>query len=338
MYVGSEIGIAVFEDVGGAWREQRKTLEGKRSTVLRASDDGTLYAAVPEEGVYASSDQGHTWDLSFKGDVRSLAIDPSDPATVYAGTEPIRLFRTTDAGDHWSELEGLQRMPESVREKWWFPVYPHEGHVLSIGIDQTDPRILYLGLEHGGIVRSDDSGESWEDISDGIEYLDIHMVASDPRQQNVVYAATARAFYRSEDYGRDWVVSHQGLGRDYMHDFVLRPGERSSLYMTTANGTPPAWMRPARAEAAIFRSDDGGQSWSQLGGGLPSSLERMVWAVSGDPVDDAVLYAGMGDYAPSLPAGTPIGGDVWGSHDRGESWTRLFEVEGAIRSLCVTAG
>src|SRR3954453_4742133 len=145
MYVGSEIGIAVFEDVGGAWREQRKTLEGKRSTVLRASDDGTLYAAVPEEGVYASSDQGHTWDLSFKGDVRSLAIDPSDPATVYAGTEPIRLFRTPDAGDHWSELEVLQCMPESVREKWWFPVYPHEGHVLSIGIDQTDPRILYLG-------------------------------------------------------------------------------------------------------------------------------------------------------------------------------------------------
>jgi photosystem II stability/assembly factor-like uncharacterized protein len=224
-----------------------------------------------------------------------------------------------------------------VREKWWFPVYPHEGHVLSIAVDQQDPRILYLGLEHGGIVRSDDGGETWEDISAGIEYLDIHMVAPDPQKHNVVYAATARAFYRSEDYGRDWVLSHNGLNKDYMHDFVLHSGERSTLYMTTANGTPPAWMRPEKAEAAIFRSSDGGLSWMQLGGGLPSSLERMVWAVSGDPANHGVLYAGMGDYAPNLKPGTTVGGEIWSSKDRGDTWSKVTELDSAIRSICVTA-
>jgi photosystem II stability/assembly factor-like uncharacterized protein len=115
MYVGSEAGVTIFEDEGGAWRQAGLTLEGKRATVLRASEDGTLYAAVPEEGVYASADGGRAWDLSLKGDVRSLCVDPTNPATVYAGTEPIRLFRTTDAGDHWTEIQGLQRMPEAVR-------------------------------------------------------------------------------------------------------------------------------------------------------------------------------------------------------------------------------
>src|SRR4051794_2839609 len=106
MYVGSEAGVTVFEDEGGTWSRAGVTLGGKRASVLRASEDGTLYAAVPGEGVYASTAGGRSWDLSLKGDVRSLCVDPTSPATVYAGTEPIRLFRTTDAGDHWTELEG----------------------------------------------------------------------------------------------------------------------------------------------------------------------------------------------------------------------------------------
>ncbi len=336
MYVGTEAGIIVYEEEGGAWRRDRTTLDGKRAAALLASPDSGIYAAVPDDGVYMSVDAGRTWDHALSGDVRCLALDPSSPSTIYAGTEPIHLFRSTDAGDHWSELQGLQRLPESVREKWWFPIYPHDGHVLSIFVDRQDPRIVYVGLEHGGIVRSDDAGESWEDISDGIEYLDIHMVASDPRKQNVVYAATARAFYRSEDYGRDWVLAQEGLQRDYMHDFVLRPGDPSTLYMTTANGTPPSWMRPTRAEAAMFRSNDGGSSWKQLGGGLPASLPRMVWAVSADPADDAVLYAGMGDYAPNMPQGQPVGGEIWSSPDRGDTWSKVCDTDSAIRSMCVT--
>lgn len=337
MYVGTEDGVLVFVADDGRWVQQRAAFEGKSIGALVASPGGGgVFAAIPHDGIFLSTDGGRSWDRSFAGDVRSLAVDPSHPATVYAGTEPIHLFRSTDAGDHWVEVEGLQRMPEEVREKWWFPIYPHEGHVLSISVDHRDPRVIYLGLEHGGIVRTDDGGDRWEDLSAGIEYLDIHMVEPDPVRDGLVYAATARAFYRSEDRGHDWVLSQTGLTRDYMHDFVLRPGPRSSLFLTTANGTPPAWARASRAEAAIFRSDDGGLTWGQLGGGLPGSMGRMAWALVGDPAKDSLLYAGMGDYTPNLmDRAETAGGEIWTSADRGDVWSRIAETPSPVRSLCV---
>src|SRR5262245_48234706 len=127
MYVGTQQGIVVLAEDGSGWVQERTTLEGKVVDALLASDEtGVLYAALAHDGVYSSNDSGRSWDRVFKGDVRSLAMDPSHPATLYAGTEPVHVFRSQDAGDSWEELEALQRVPEDVQEKWWFPVYPHD--------------------------------------------------------------------------------------------------------------------------------------------------------------------------------------------------------------------
>lgn len=339
MYVGTQRGGLIFAEDRDRWEGDGTALEGKSISTLLATPEGVLLAGVPHDGVYLSVDHGRSWDHSLSADVRCLAIDPSHPQTLYAGTEPVHLYRSDDAGDHWRELEGLQRVPEAVQEKWWFPVYPHEPHVLTISVSPQETEVVYVGLEHGGILRSDDGGEHWQDISDGIEYLDIHMVAADPVQRNLVYAATARAFYRSEDYGRDWVLSETGLDRDYMHDFVVRPGVESTLFMTTANGTPPAWARSTKAEAAIFRSPNGGGSWTQLAGGLAASLPRMVWGIAADPADPLRLYAGLGDYVNEpMGAGGPGGGEVWASPDAGDTWAKVLDTPSPIRALCVTLG
>lgn len=336
MFVGTENGVVVLNEQLDAWEVERTALAGKTVGELAAATGDTVFCSVSGDGVYTSNDGGKKWDLSLPADVRAVAVDPSNPLTVYAGTEPVHLYRSRDGGDSWQELEGLQRLPEEIQEQWWFPQPPHEGHVCSIFVDADDAQNITLGLEHGGIVRSRDGGDTWEDLSAGIEYLDIHMVTRDPGDSHLFYAATARGFYRSEHDGHDWVLSTRGLKRDYFHHFAVRSGRVSSLFLATANGSPPSWLREGGARSAIYRSEDGGRSWQQLSGGLPESMQRMVWSVVGDPAEEARLYATVGDYTNYVPAGTQPGGEVWASDDRGETWKRVFEANSPVRALTVT--
>ncbi|MCH8848716.1 MAG: hypothetical protein IIC32_07070 [Chloroflexi bacterium] len=338
MYIGMEDRVEVLADHDGRWVPERTGLEGKEvGEFAVASAAASVYAAVYGEGLFRSHDGGSTWDLVLKDDVRAVSVDPTDARTVYAGTEPVRLLRSDDDGASWTEIEGLQRMPEAVKDQWWFPQPPHEGHVKDIFVHPSDPRIIHLALEHGGIVRTFDRGETWEDVSTGIEYLDIHMVAGDPSDKSRYYAATARGFYRSDDQGKTWALSQDGMDRDYMHDFHMRmrAGEASTLYLATAFGSPPAWSRPERSASAIFRSTDGGLHWEQLAGGLPPTMKPMVSAIVSDPANDSWLYAGFGLSGRVEGDERSPNGGIWESPDQGDTWREIYPMEGAVRSLCV---
>src|SRR5439155_14460500 len=144
-----------------------------------------------------------------------------------------------------------------------------------------------LALEHGGIVRSFDRGASWEDVSQGIDYLDIHVVAALPGSSSRYFAATAKGFYTSEDPAAGWVRAEQGLTRDYFHDFIFfppeRPGAQPTILLATADKTPTSWDRPEFARAALFRSADGAQSWQRVTRGLSEVLRPMVWGLVNHP-------------------------------------------------------
>src|SRR5207248_1272778 len=79
---------------------------------------------VNQDGLYRTDDGGRHWTRLLEGEVRAVAVDPSDERVVYAGTEPVRLYRSEDGGDSWEELTALPAMPEEVRQKWWTPYPP----------------------------------------------------------------------------------------------------------------------------------------------------------------------------------------------------------------------
>jgi photosystem II stability/assembly factor-like uncharacterized protein len=336
MYIGTDFGLTVLTNEGAGWQHYQDVFSGKFVRAMTSmAGANSVYACITNEGLFVSRDGGSGWELVFSGNVYSVAVDPNDPQVVYAGTEPVGLFRSRDGGRSWSELSALKNQPEAVTDKWWFPRPPHEGHVLSIFVDWHDPRVLGVGLEHGGILRSVDGGENWEDLSGGIEYLDIHTVKGDPNHANLYYTATARGFYRSDQYGRNWIFSQAGIDRSYFHDLVVIPGKPATLLLTTANGTPPAWMRKEKAQSAIFRSLDQGQSWHHLTGGLAQSMERMVWNLSVDPNHPDHLYAGTGEAQDQRSESAATHGAVWFSNNRGDTWQEIYEAPNTVRSVCV---
>jgi len=326
LFVGTSQGVFTTRLKDGACETPSLSLRGAfpRAMAGAPGHPEGVYAAAANDGLYRTTDAGQHWARVLEGDVRAITIDPTNDDVIYAGTEPVHLYRSDDAGDTWQELTAILDLPEEVRKNWWFPNPPHLGHVLQIFVHPDDPRLLYVSVEHGGIVRSSDGGETWEDVSQGIDYLDIHMVATLPHRFDRYFAATAQGFYATPDPAEGWQRSETGFTRDYFHDFIFFPTARQdelpTMLISTADKSPGSWNRPEHARGAVFRSRDGGESWHWVGKGLPEEMQENVWAICRHPSDDNAALIGLGR-GRSGNDNTP--GAVLMTRDRGDTWERL---------------
>ena len=338
VYMGSTTGLDVWHVADGSWVQRETPVRGVVRVVAGCRDrQGTVFAGVVHDGVYRTTDAGARWEKVFDGDARSLAVDPRDQQVIYVGTEPVHLHRSEDGGETWSEVDALQRLPQEVRRKWWAPSEPHEGRVLKILVDDDDSRILYLCLEHGGVVRSLDYGQTWEDVSEGIPYLDIHSIARHPGRPGAYFISSARGFYRTDDAAAEgWRRTDQGMPwwdtptQNYSHDFVVLSQTEGTddvtLIVAGANGSPGHWKRPSRAEGVMLRSVDGAHGWHELTTGLPAKPTHMPWALAPHPLDPDRLLVGYSDedHGP---------GELYATADRGDSWERVGGSFPSVRSM-----
>jgi hypothetical protein len=238
-------------------------------------------------------------------------------------------------------------MPEEVRQKWWTPYPPHTGHVRNVFIHPDDPRILYVCLEHGGVVRSFDRGATWEDVSDGIDYVDMHLLANLPGSKERYYVTSARGFFTREDPARGWERAEEGMTRNYFHDFLFLPpaqaGAAPQMLISAGDGSPGVWRRESQsARAAVFRSDDCGESWYRVGHNLPEDMPAFMWALTPHPTDPGAVFGGVGAVNRGQAEDTPSNGsvalddapgDLLLSRDRGDTWERLPLTLGALARL-----
>ena len=368
LYAGCQGGVVVYRSQNGAWQQVGHHLPEGIVDALSGSTKRPerVFAGVAHDGVHRTNDGGKSWVKVFRGDVRSVTVDPTDDAVVYTGTEPVHLWRSADGGDSWEEMNSLMtfaigagiknyqtylvprdKQPESVKQKWWFVMPPFSPHISHIFVHPDDPKTIYLSIEHGGIVRSHDGGQSWEDVSRGIDYRDIHQVRSLPHSTTRYYASTARGFYVSDNPAEGWTRAESGFTRDYFHNFMFMPsakqGSTPTMLCTTADQSPLYWDRPGNAHAALFRSFDGAQSWQRVGvgKGFQETHAAMVWALAPHPHDSNAAFAGFGNVARGaarpLPHYNGSGGkgELYLSRDHGESWKDLKLDVPPVRALCV---
>ena len=144
-----------------------------------------------------SDDGGATWsDKSLpNGYPGSLAIDPVSPGTLYAGTYSGAVFRTTDAGDHWTPVSDAPLAAASIN---------------VITMTPSAPALVYAG-GGTGIFRSSDHGESWTHLNLGVRNIGLHRLAVDPIHSYTIYATFGDAVTRTTDGGAHWTDSNLGL-------------------------------------------------------------------------------------------------------------------------------
>ena len=311
-------GVARIEEVGAAWRVSL-ALAGTGAQCLARGDGETVYAGCRGAGMFRSDDAGRRWRrVEFpEPDVFSVAVSPVDGA-VYAGCEPSMLFRSRDGGATWQELSSLRRIPSAPT--WSFPPRPWTSHVRSIAPSPHDAGRLLVGIELGGLMVSEDAGETWLDHRPGAQ-RDVHWLAWHPRAPDRAYEAGGGGAAWSFDGGNTWQPVDAGRDRHYTWALAADPADADCWYVS-ASPSPRHAHRRGFADAHIYRWRANGP-WEALAGGLPQPLDAMPYALL---ATEGALYAGIAD------------GRLYSSEDGGERWQQL-ELEGdRLETVVALAG
>jgi photosystem II stability/assembly factor-like uncharacterized protein len=301
LYAATREAVVRLTGDGRGWTAER-ALERSGARCVACSGDVVLVGTP--SGVRLSDDGGERWvdpELPER-DVFSVAVSAVD-GTLYAGTEPSRLFRSADGGSTWQALDALLELPS--QPTWSFPPRPWTSHVRWIAPSPHDAGLLLVGIELGGLMRSDDGGETWEDHRPGAQ-RDVHSLAWHPTAPGRAYEAAGGGTAWSSDAGATWRPADEGRDRHYAWAVAVDPGDPDLWYVSASTGPFAAHGR-GDPQARVYRWRGPGP-WQPLGGGLPEPLDAMPYALA---AADGRLFAGLAD------------GRIYETQDRGDSWAPL---------------
>ena len=252
------------------------------------SEPDVVYAGVEPAALFRSDDGGLTfslvrglWDHPHRPTwqpgggglcLHTILPDATDPRRMLVAISTGGVYRTDDSGATWrSSNTGIRAdfMPEEQR----FPEYGQCVH--KVARDATNPDTLYL-QNHGGLYRSDDAGQQWRDIANGVPSDFGFPVVAHPKRGGTAYVIPLEGMgrwmpaghcrvYRTSDGGASWEALSDGLPQEGAYQTVLRDAfcadqaDQPGLYFGTRGGE-------------IYGSFDDGDSWRLLADHLPAVL------------------------------------------------------------------
>jgi len=285
--------------VAGRKAEELLERPGLHAVAVDPGSPERIAAGCRGAGIWESDDGGSTWREAAlpAPDVFSVAFGPD--GALYAGCEPSALYVRRE-GAPWHELATMRELPSAPT--WSFPPRPWTSHVRWIAPSPHDPGVVLVGIELGGLMRTDDGGETWADHRPGAQ-RDVHALAWHPTEPERAYEAAGGGAAWSRDGGETWEPADEGRDRHYTWALAVDPADPGRWYVSAAPGPYEAHgSRPARA--ALYRWSGEGP-WEELDLGLPRPLEAMPYALVWT---DGRLVAGLRD------------GRLLESEDGGETW------------------
>jgi len=250
----------------------------------RDSEPDVLYAGVEPAALFESRDAGATWSaveglLSHEHRPRwvpggggmclhTIVLDAAEPRRMGVAISTAGFYRTDDGGRSW------QARNRGVRAQFLPDKYPEFGQCVHKVVNHPSrPERLFL-QNHWGLYRSDDWGDSWHDIANGVPSdfgfaMEVHphdpdtvyIVPLESDEFRVVPEARMRV-YRTRDAGESWHALEGGLPQEGAYETVLRDA-------LAADAHDPAGIYFGTRGGKLFGSADAGESWSEITDALP---------------------------------------------------------------------
>jgi len=283
---------------------------GASSLKAQSADPNTLYQPALFQGI-----KYRMVGPTRGGRVTAVAGVPSQPNVFYLGAVGGGVWRTDDYGLSWRPVTDG---------------YLETGSIGAIRVADSDPNIIYVGtgsdgirsnvIQGRGVYQSTDGAKTWQFV--GLkEAGQIGAVLIHPRDPNIVFiAAQGNAFkptrdrgvYRTKDGGKTWQKVLFVSDSTGATDLELAPDNPNEIYAAMWRGERKPWTIISGArEGGIYKSVDGGETWTKLTNGLPQGLfGKSDLAVS--PADPRRVYA-------LIEAPEPADG-LYRSDDRGQTW------------------
>jgi photosystem II stability/assembly factor-like uncharacterized protein len=326
LFIGTN-GLSVWtsDDRGNTLvRMQSETglYSGSQVWALAAPRDGSMLAGT-ETGLYRLRTLQAGWShipSAMDGRlITAIACSPHDPDVLLAGTQPAGLFRSTDGGATWNDLQVGMKPYVALRfrdgrgvvdpQHTNGPEIRHWTRVTQIVFDTRDATGVYAGVEVDSVWRSDDAGRTWDKSTEGLASPDIHGFTVVGGR---IYATTNAGLHASEDGGSTWVHRPIDSPWQYVRSIVQRPDDSGTMFMTNGDGAPGTQGR-------LYRSRDFGETWQHVP--LPGEVQSSLYFLTVDPADPDLAFA-----ATSL-------GQFYRTTDGGETWSALPRRLGEIRAL-----
>ena len=292
--------------------------------IQRSDDGGKTWDPVDNKFVYDGVPGTHQW---FDGTARPWEfkrvwhLEPSltDADTVYAGVEDAALFKTTDGGKSWAELSGLRKHDTGMQ---WSPGAGGLG-LHTILLDPANPQRMYIAISAAGAFRTDDGGESWTPINQGLrsEYIPdptalvghcVHRIAMHPSRPETLFMQKHWDIMRSDNAGDLWTEISGNVPTDFGFPIQVHAHEPETIYVVPI--TSDHLHYPPEGKLRVYRSRTGGNEWEALSNGLPQSdcyVNILRDAMAADSLDKCGIYFGT------------TGGQVYASSDEGDNWTAI---------------
>jgi len=278
-YLGTKAsGIFKSENAGDSWRQLKManlTPVKVYSLAVDPNNSRTVYATVFLGGrgkIIKSSDSGENWEDVYTEPssstlVLSLAVNPQNSDYIYAGTDQGLILLSENGGETWKNIHTAR------------------AQVYKIAVDYFNPQIAYFVVFGNTVLRTDDNGKMFHDLSEGKQFnftgvdqiRNATAIATDPGKAEWVYLGTEGGLFRSKDRGENWESVK----------VLLKPQEQAVRGVS---------VNPQNSDEIIFgagqtfyKSVDGGQSWATVQNDSSRSIEVTEY----NRQNPAMIYVGM---------------------------------------------